>query len=709
MSLIQANCKNCGANLEFDDSEEKYFCSKCGTQYIYERPVSVTVNIGSIPVDKGYGRTNDAIRINEKKYAMPFDRDEQRVKQDWLFQLMSFEDVPLDVASKAKIVSIKKEYYPLAFYDVTSVAEWRATSIWEHKEQYQVPRQETVYYDSYGKEHSSNGFDIRNGQKINYRPMSRTVYDTKTRIVTDNIQQTNGSVPPTNIPVQVWVAPVDGKNISSKISNWINLDSKFVEINDNYLNDYVRIPEDKSVDESFKLAKEEAQFEIEKIASNDVPGTRYEDFSMSGEVVDVLLTYRYLAVYHIIYSYNGIEYECFITGGLNDNDNYFVEHPVDEALQNRISSLRKKAESIVTWPWTFAIIFAPIPLGVIGWGMAAPVSSTVGKVLMWLLILAVYVSFIVVRVVMGLRESATTQDLNALISRNDRLKKQFHDLLKDESISDESKAATLEKWVLDSDVELQNTSATTKAKKKIIITIASCLGALLILGIGVVAFNAIKESKAKAKAIAESKAKVEAEENAQNNARDVVEGFLKAVKANDSEKYKTYLASDCKDPNGLLNFLSPESMNEGICSYDKITPNQLSQESLKQLTNSSAFFCKNFIASYDSLEIKTDDNGTCTVKVPGKIINMQTFSNVYVSKLYELAQIINSKYADSLTEIQNTSKTQAEYTSRFYDLVIADICRAYEETVKEAGTVDVTFTFVVKEVSGEYVITEINY
>ncbi|SCW62280.1 hypothetical protein SAMN02910456_02224 [Ruminococcaceae bacterium YRB3002] len=48
MPLIQAKCTNCGANLEFDDSREKYFCMYCGTPFINQKTINNYQNTTNI-------------------------------------------------------------------------------------------------------------------------------------------------------------------------------------------------------------------------------------------------------------------------------------------------------------------------------------------------------------------------------------------------------------------------------------------------------------------------------------------------------------------------------------------------------------------------------------------------------------------------------------------------------------------------------------
>ena len=95
-----------------------------------------------------------------RKLVTQFLKDEAQARLQWLELLMNIPDAPLDIAYKSKY-EIKREYYPFAIYSMDCHANWTARSIWEHTEEYQVQRTETVYIDYMGREHDRPFNDIQ--------------------------------------------------------------------------------------------------------------------------------------------------------------------------------------------------------------------------------------------------------------------------------------------------------------------------------------------------------------------------------------------------------------------------------------------------------------------------------------------------------------------------------------------------------------------
>ena len=456
MPLIQAKCNNCGANLEFDDSRERIFCSSCGAQYIYEKPVTVNINIGTAGQSSGgaSGLEDNVFRISDRKYAMPFVRSEQRAKQDMLCHILSYEDAPLDAACRITNISIRKEYCPVAFYEITGTAEWQATSIWEHKEKYQVPRQETVYYDSRGREYKEQGSEVIDGHVYYYKPESRIVYDTRTRIVTDNIQQTTGRVPPATVRVKVWTAKT-GEELSAAATNWIGLDKDFEYIDDARLKECVLIKENVKVEQSLETARKYAEDEIERIALGAVPGDRYEGFNMNGEITEAILTYRYLPLYHITYDYDGSRYEYYITGGPEDKDFYIKDHPADRNITERlrsldaeISSYGKRKKLWITGAIVSGIIGA---FSLVSFLVSLTDSANAAYAVTGGIISLINICFMVLSIIMAVRSGNQEQTAawrkKDYISGNSKLKNRIFDLFRDDSVPDDGKAATVEEWL----------------------------------------------------------------------------------------------------------------------------------------------------------------------------------------------------------------------------------------------------------------------
>lgn len=471
MALIQVKCNNCGANIQIDDSREKAFCSCCGAQYFYERPVSVhieNINIGNIPAPN----KTSSFAFNLQEYAMPFKQTEAQAKHKWLTYLMSFEDAPLDVAYKAKIISITKRYYPVAFFDVTCTAEWNALSFWEHDEPYQ---------------------EVEKHRKLSGEVEHRVV--TKYRTIVDTVQQTNGTVYPTTHTVRVSMGPNYNTPFGDAVLSWIDTDTKCVEVKDDYLSSYSVYPQNRNRDEAIKAAEEYAHNQMNYIAQGQVPGDRYENLNVTSYVEKTFMTIRYVAIYEIKYEYSGSEYMFYMLGTADDKV-WAENHPTDKYIRNKVLELRGRVESIKKWPWIVALILSPLPLYAFGSSFATLSSSDFGRTFSWVLMVAVYGFFIFMLVFNITRKSKATQRLNTYNTNNTRLKTQIHKLLQDNSISDESKSATIEKLIRENDQELESIVNNAGSKRisggKIGLIIGICL-TVLFVGINILRFIPSKD------------------------------------------------------------------------------------------------------------------------------------------------------------------------------------------------------------------------
>lgn len=398
--------------------------------------------------------------MGERMIATKFLRDEAQIKQDWLCLLMKDENAPLDVTYKANLIKIQREYYPFAIFDVTLEAEWQATSYWEHKEKYQVPREETVYIDYQGKEHKSSGQDteVRNGNIYHHyrKPMSRTVYDTETRVVIDNVEPTSGYVQPTQFSEKVWT----GKGQS--LLNWTGHfnNSQMVEVTTEYLKDYVVISEGMTRDAAESQAVSMGRNNIGNVASRDVPGDRYENMSVKSSVLDVKRTSLFLGVYHIFYEYEGKNYECLMCGGDKVDDVVIGDHPVDDTIKTRHEAIQEdiKKNGFFSRRTLFllgAIILTINSISIIPGMFPANLGSTgsysgLGIVVKIIISLALIVAdaFCIYRYV-GMKKAqkvAKAEQANFKES-NEYLKKKIYELIQDDTIPEEGKRETIEGWI----------------------------------------------------------------------------------------------------------------------------------------------------------------------------------------------------------------------------------------------------------------------
>ncbi|SCW69104.1 hypothetical protein SAMN02910456_02619 [Ruminococcaceae bacterium YRB3002] len=526
MPLIEAKCTNCGGNLVFDDSKEKVFCTFCGTPFINEKTINNyqtnnNYNVGVVNIygggsinglsdqNTGFGQTT--LSISDHKYAAAFSKSEDQVKRELIYLLMNDKNAPLDVAFKTNFTSIKREYYPVAFIEVTCSAEWDATSIWEHEESYQVAREETVYIDYRGKEHKHSGSDTEyvNGRSINHyrRPMSRTVYDTKWRTITDAVQRTEGRVNPTTFTEIIWMGPESRKDM---FFSWIDHveHSQFLEVEHDYLKEYDVIKAEKEQLDAVDEAKEDARIDIGNVASRDVPGNRYEDMYVTSHVLSVNVVTHFLGVYHIDYEYSGKNYEYYSTGGTSSKDVIFGDHPTDSSLAQHANNIQKKineANSIRMWPLVGIICFPLVALGVLGaeWsyifaelGAKHPnttillITILIDSFLLAAAIGATMFSYLKYEAVDKVVDAAKKKKAS-YFSDNQKIKKQIYDLMENKTIPIETASASIEQLIsnhfatyrdLDSLVYQKDKKENWKLIKKTLIVSFIILAILLVLG-----------------------------------------------------------------------------------------------------------------------------------------------------------------------------------------------------------------------------------
>ena len=398
--------------------------------------------------------------MDEKLIVTKFLRDEEQIKQDWLCLLMKDEKAPLDVSYRARLIKIVKEYYPIAVFSVTCEAEWQATSYWEHVEEYQVAREETVYIDYQGKEHKSSGRDVevRNGRTIDHfrKPMTRTVYDTKRRTVIDNVQQTYGVVDPICFSERIWT----GKGQS--LINWIDRfdDSQLMKVKQDYFNDFQLIHEKISADSAKAQAENMGQNDISVVASRDVPGNRYENLSVRSNILDVSRKTYFLGVYHFFYEYEGKEYDCLMSGGNSIDDAVLGEHLVDNSIKERLEKIQSEIKENRKKKNWFLFGMIAISILIFFFALLAMSLSIVGEglgvSLFFLLILGGGLAFCIYEFILAIRRrNKATAEMETLNADNANLKQKIYDLIQNDSISEEEKKKTIAQWLKDNERNLE--------------------------------------------------------------------------------------------------------------------------------------------------------------------------------------------------------------------------------------------------------------
>lgn len=379
--------------------------------------------------------------MSSRKLATPFLRTEEEVKQQWIQLLTSDKHVPIDVAFRATC-QIAREYYPYAEYDMSCVGSWSATSINEHVEEYQVAREETVYIDYRGGEHKTGGVDTDFSSRKEYprQPLSRTVYDTKKRTVVDAVWQSQGDVGPLRLIEQVALS--DMPNLS-----WANSfrDEEFVEVDEGCFEGCTLIPVGVSAEDAQARAKDCAITDVAHYAEQDVPGDRFEDFSLdSFGVQKSTRVDKYLGVYHVTYQYEGKKYQCFISGGANGDDCLFGEKPVDASIKEHSDMLDEHMSKNSFLSRKLFFLIAAFFLGCFAAGGTGAVEQSWAWLFYVPLIGALY--FAARFVVMHLAYKDMEKSKKQFDTDNAFLRKQILELSQNDAVPHEEKEKMVEEW-----------------------------------------------------------------------------------------------------------------------------------------------------------------------------------------------------------------------------------------------------------------------
>lgn len=67
---------------------------------------------------------------------VPFSISEEQVRDRFVDWIIADANAPIDVAYTAKVSKIRRLFYPMRRFHITYSAEWSATSIYEHQEEY---------------------------------------------------------------------------------------------------------------------------------------------------------------------------------------------------------------------------------------------------------------------------------------------------------------------------------------------------------------------------------------------------------------------------------------------------------------------------------------------------------------------------------------------------------------------------------------------
>lgn len=237
----------------------------------------------------------------------------------------------------------------------------------------------------------------------------------------------------------------------------------------------------------------------------------------------------------------------------------------------------------------------------------------------------------------------------------------------------------------------ENTPVEKKVKprnKKTDIIVGSCLGVLLVGGIiGFVLFTGSMVTK---------------------EAESTVNNFMNAALHYEVNSMKGYLAADVNDKNGFMEAYTPYTMRNAFLSVFGVQYDELKDDQKKAIDRTGTLFGENYLKEFNIAKATKNSDGSFTVKVKASIIDMSTTS-----------EQIQKESAAALTAFEKKDPEMAEFFRYFYPAdevvknmvlyIFDDICPVIDNAIKNAGSMETEFTFVVKKIDGNYKITEIDY
>lgn len=301
--------------------------------------------------------------INKAK-VVPFSMDETEIRQNFLDWVIIGDNTPLDIAYNAKILKVKKEFYPIRIIDTDYTANWSATSIWEREEEYT----ENVLYVKYRYGYNNHGEPCYSTMKADdfyknprYGDAVDKFYKSikKKRTVVDNVERTNGVI---ENRYTEKVATTENNN--SNFNKWLTeIPTTTQTYFNNITNNDTEIKPLIETDEyALNIIKPNLMRKAEKECEPQVPGTRHEEFKVDSVDYNYKITITLLPVYEIKYEYDKKEYTAWFSGSKKDNV-YSSDKPADKNLAAKKESIEKELEEKKTIRLKSGIIgFGVVPI-----------------------------------------------------------------------------------------------------------------------------------------------------------------------------------------------------------------------------------------------------------------------------------------------------------------------------------------------------------
>lgn len=242
-------------------------------------------------------------------------------------------------------------------------------------------------------------------------------------------------------------------------------------------------------------------------------------------------------------------------------------------------------------------------------------------------------------------------------------------------------------------VATKKNNATTIKKgfikpKKSEIILCICLGALIICGI--IGLIVIKNQGKK-------------------EAKTAVSEFMNAAILYDVSAMKSYLSTDINDKNGFMEAYTPKIMSDAFVSSMGIKTSDLEKEKQEAINETSILFGKNYLKQYNVSSVSKNSDGSFTVKVSASIIDMSATDEQIQKKTSELISDYAKQHPDVMSYVRTMFWTEEDVAFFMTYFLFEDVCKVMNDAIKSAGSMDTEFTFVVVDIDGNYMITEIDY
>lgn len=238
----------------------------------------------------------------------------------------------------------------------------------------------------------------------------------------------------------------------------------------------------------------------------------------------------------------------------------------------------------------------------------------------------------------------------------------------------------------DSEAAPVSVAAAPSKGKKIGIIVGICVGAVLIIGGGILGTTLYYKAQE------------------QKEATAAVEEFMSSAKSYNISGINACLAEKFSDKNDFLAAYRPDQLAESNLSSAGISTDSLSTLSYEIFKDGCVYLGKNYIKGYGIDEVTSSGNGTYTAKVTVNVLNANDVASLFSDKCMNISV---DDYEDEIYAIMYLASDDEEAMEMLYDMLIPDITDLLEEAVDEAGTVKCVLTLELSKESDGFKITKI--